>query len=96
MESKALSDDLGPPKHRVGILYDERMCKHATPNGEYHPENPYRVRSIWNKLRASGITERFPLCTLFCLFFLCLCDFCWIAYSFLIFMEFGLYLEFIS
>lgn len=58
MESKTASDVLQPPKHRVGILYDERMCKHTTPDGEYHPENPKRVRSIWNKLQSSGITQR--------------------------------------
>ncbi|CAN6205993.1 unnamed protein product [Urochloa humidicola] len=45
-----------PP--RVGLLYDERMCAHATPYGEEHPENPERLRAIWRKLNAEGITSR--------------------------------------
>ncbi|GJX84392.1 histone deacetylase 5 [Tanacetum coccineum] len=43
---------------RVGLVYDERMCKHATPNGEPHHENPERIRAIWNKLVSAGIPKR--------------------------------------
>ncbi|XP_022135468.1 histone deacetylase 5-like [Momordica charantia] len=43
---------------RVGVLYDERMCKHHTPDGIYHPENPNRIRAIWNKLQSAGIHKR--------------------------------------
>ncbi|TVU38086.1 hypothetical protein EJB05_11436 [Eragrostis curvula] len=43
---------------RVGLLYDDRMCAHATPNGEDHPENPERLRSIWRKLNAEGVASR--------------------------------------
>lgn len=43
---------------RVGVLYDERMCKHHTPDGRYHPENPNRIRAIWNKLQSAGILQR--------------------------------------
>ncbi|OEL32083.1 Histone deacetylase 5 [Dichanthelium oligosanthes] len=43
---------------RVGLLYDERMCAHATPDGEDHPENPERLRAIWRKLNAEGVTSR--------------------------------------
>ncbi|XP_062188769.1 histone deacetylase 5-like [Phragmites australis] len=43
---------------RVGLLYDERMCAHATPDGEEHPENPERLRAIWRKLNAEGIASR--------------------------------------
>ncbi|CAN1296730.1 Histone deacetylase 5 [Linum perenne] len=43
---------------RVGLLYDERMCNHCTPDGEDHPENPNRIRAIWSKLQAKGIPER--------------------------------------
>ncbi|KAL6656912.1 hypothetical protein ACP70R_004692 [Stipagrostis hirtigluma subsp. patula] len=43
---------------RVGLLYDERMCAHATPDGEEHPENPERLRSIWRKLKAEGVASR--------------------------------------
>ncbi|KAJ3697970.1 hypothetical protein LUZ61_001675 [Rhynchospora tenuis] len=42
----------------VGLLYDDRMCAHATPDGESHPENPERLRSIWRKLQQEGITDR--------------------------------------
>ncbi|XP_038878340.1 histone deacetylase 5 [Benincasa hispida] len=43
---------------RVGVLYDKRMCKHHTPDGDYHPENPNRIRAIWNKLLSAGILQR--------------------------------------
>jgi histone deacetylase 6 len=43
---------------RVGLLYDNRMCAHATPDGEDHPENPERLRAIWRKLAAEGIASR--------------------------------------
>nr|WJZ57287.1 histone deacetylase 5 [Paspalum vaginatum] len=43
---------------RVGLLYDERMCAHATPDGEDHPENPERLRAIWRKLSAEGVASR--------------------------------------
>ncbi|KAJ0643566.1 putative histone deacetylase [Helianthus annuus] len=45
-------------RRRVGLVYDERMCKHSTPKGEIHPENPDRIRSIWNKLTSAGIHQR--------------------------------------
>ena len=55
---------------RVGLLYDDRMCAHATPDGEEHPENPERLRAIWRKLNAAGVASRYgargrspaPLC----------------------------------
>ncbi|OWM90375.1 histone deacetylase 5 isoform X2 [Punica granatum] len=43
---------------RVGLVYDERMCKHRTPDEEPHPENPNRIRVIWNKLHSAGIAQR--------------------------------------
>ncbi|XP_010259827.1 PREDICTED: histone deacetylase 5 [Nelumbo nucifera] len=43
---------------RVGFLYDERMCRHSTPDGEDHPENPNRIKAIWQKLESAGIPER--------------------------------------
>ncbi|KAI5330218.1 hypothetical protein L3X38_029616 [Prunus dulcis] len=43
---------------RVGLLYDERMCKHSTPDGGQHPENPDRIKVIWNKLQAAAIPQR--------------------------------------
>ncbi|XP_020242958.1 histone deacetylase 5-like [Asparagus officinalis] len=47
-----------PRSPRVGLVYDERMCRHATPDGERHPENPQRIRAIWRKLQAERILER--------------------------------------
>ncbi|XP_010939166.2 histone deacetylase 5 isoform X1 [Elaeis guineensis] len=47
-----------PRRRRVGLLYDERMCRHATPDGESHPENPERIRAIWLKLESEGIPQR--------------------------------------
>ncbi|MQL98802.1 hypothetical protein Taro_031514 [Colocasia esculenta] len=43
---------------RVGLAYDERMCRHATPDGEDHPENPERIRAIWRELVSVGVTQR--------------------------------------
>uniref|UniRef100_A0ACD5YZU4 Uncharacterized protein n=1 Tax=Avena sativa TaxID=4498 RepID=A0ACD5YZU4_AVESA len=43
---------------RVGLVYDDRMCAHATPDGDYHPENPERLRAIWRKLAAEGVASR--------------------------------------
>ncbi|XP_057950645.1 histone deacetylase 5-like [Malania oleifera] len=45
-------------QRRVGLLYDERMCKHFTPDGEDHPESPHRIRAIWKKLHTAGIPQR--------------------------------------
>lgn len=60
MESSADGDvaDFRPKSRRVGLLYDDRMCKHTTPDGVYHPENPNRILSIWNKLNSSDIAKR--------------------------------------
>ncbi|KAK3406388.1 hypothetical protein EUGRSUZ_K02530 [Eucalyptus grandis] len=52
------SDGASWSQRRVGIVYDERMCRHHTPDGEFHHENPNRIRAIWNKLQAAGITQR--------------------------------------
>ncbi|PWA62086.1 histone deacetylase 5 [Artemisia annua] len=49
----------GAAKRRpVGLVYDERMCKHSTPQNESHPENPDRIRAVWDKLVSAGIPER--------------------------------------
>ncbi|KAF7134661.1 hypothetical protein RHSIM_Rhsim08G0146300 [Rhododendron simsii] len=45
-------------RRRVGLIHDERMCKHFAPDDDYHPENPNRILAIWNKLKSSGITQR--------------------------------------
>lgn len=45
-------------RRRVGLIYDERMCKHSTPLGDHHPENPNRIRAIWNKLLSARIPQR--------------------------------------
>ncbi|GAB2289705.1 Histone deacetylase 5 [Dionaea muscipula] len=56
----AVSSEGNDPAHRrrVGLVYDDRMCKHETPDGEPHPENPDRIRSIWNKLQDAGVVDR--------------------------------------
>ncbi|KAH1201479.1 Histone deacetylase 5 [Glycine max] len=45
-------------QRRVGLLYDETMCKHHTPDDEDHPENPNRIRAIWNRLQSAGVLQR--------------------------------------
>lgn len=45
-------------QRRVGLLYDERMCKHYDPDDDHHPETPNRIRAIWDKLQTTGITDR--------------------------------------
>ncbi|XP_065005481.1 histone deacetylase 5-like isoform X1 [Musa acuminata AAA Group] len=55
MMAASPDDSLRP---RVGLIYDERMCRHATPDGEAHPECPERIRAIWKKLESEGIPRR--------------------------------------
>ncbi|XP_048605213.1 histone deacetylase 5-like [Brassica napus] len=45
-------------KRKVGLLYDERMCKHDTPDGEDHPECPNRIKAIWEMLQRTGLAQR--------------------------------------
>ncbi|TKY55034.1 Histone deacetylase 5 [Spatholobus suberectus] len=45
-------------QRRVGLLYDERMCKHHITGDKYHDETPNRIRAIWNKLESAGIPGR--------------------------------------
>ncbi|KAJ6966534.1 hypothetical protein NC652_004173 [Populus alba x Populus x berolinensis] len=59
------SDEMNISERRVGIIYDEKMCKHHTPDGDYHPENPNRIRVIWNKLLANNIPQRYSLYNFF-------------------------------
>lgn len=46
-------------QRKVGLVYDETMCKHDTPDGEDHPECPDRIRIIWEKLQLAGVAQRF-------------------------------------
>ncbi|GJZ31221.1 histone deacetylase 5 [Tanacetum coccineum] len=57
---ESLSDVTSETKERlrVGLVYDERMCRHSTPKGEPHPENPDRIRAVWDKLMSAGIPKR--------------------------------------
>lgn len=48
----------GVSRQRVGIVYDERMCKHATPQGKPHPEQPDRIKVIWDKLNSAGVLHK--------------------------------------
>ncbi|KAK6123209.1 hypothetical protein DH2020_043066 [Rehmannia glutinosa] len=53
------SNDVATPKdRRVGLIYDERMCKHYDPYDEDHPECPDRIRVIWDRLTSSGLAKR--------------------------------------
>lgn len=58
MEGAANSGGNDSVRRRVGLVYDERMCLHHTPDGDDHPECPDRIRVIWNKLRDSGLLSR--------------------------------------
>lgn len=52
------SASVGGKDRRVGLIFDERMCKHYAPDGEDHPECPDRVRVIWERLNSSGLAKR--------------------------------------
>ncbi|KAG8379252.1 hypothetical protein BUALT_Bualt07G0069300 [Buddleja alternifolia] len=58
MESSNNNITINPKRRRVGLIYDERMCKHHTPVEEGHPEQPDRIRFIWDALSSSGIANR--------------------------------------
>ncbi|CAN8264847.1 unnamed protein product [Cochlearia groenlandica] len=49
---------VGKRQRKVGLVYDETMCKHDTPDGEDHPECPDRIRVIWDKLQLAGVSQR--------------------------------------
>lgn len=51
-------EEEGVRRRRVGIVYDERMCKHATPQGQHHPEQPDRIKVIWDKLNSAGVLDK--------------------------------------
>lgn len=53
-----VNSEKGDRRRRVGLVYDDRMCKHATADGDPHPENPDRIRAIWKKLESAGIPQR--------------------------------------
>ncbi|XP_045789101.1 histone deacetylase 5-like [Trifolium pratense] len=56
MSSK--KDKIASQQRRVGLLYDNRMCKHFNPDDNRHPETPNRIKAIWDKLQTTGITDR--------------------------------------
>lgn len=56
---EAESGEADSTQRRVGLLYDDRMCKHQTPDGDHHPENPNRIKAIWNKLELAGVPRRY-------------------------------------
>ncbi|KAL2935418.1 Histone deacetylase 5 [Bienertia sinuspersici] len=58
MEKEESSERNGRVPRRVGLVYDEKMRNHHTPDGEDHPECPDRITAIWNKLRNSGLIDR--------------------------------------
>ncbi|EYU23516.1 hypothetical protein MIMGU_mgv1a021496mg [Erythranthe guttata] len=54
----AIMEEDSPKRRRVGLVYDDRMCKHADPDDDDHDEKPNRIRAIWDKLNASGLAQR--------------------------------------
>lgn len=74
-ELRSESESKKSEQRRVGLLYDERMCKHHTPNNEDHPENPNRIKSIWKKLQSAGIPQRYAIFIYLFNFILCYCIF---------------------
>ncbi|KAL7114788.1 hypothetical protein ACP275_04G143600 [Erythranthe tilingii] len=54
----AIMEEDSPKRRRVGLIYDDRMCKHADPDDDDHVENPNRIRAIWDKLNASALAQR--------------------------------------
>ncbi|XP_052179798.1 histone deacetylase 5 isoform X2 [Diospyros lotus] len=50
--------DTGGRRRRVGLIYDERMCKHFCLEDETHPEMPDRILTIWEKLQSALIHQR--------------------------------------
>ena len=59
------SGEMNISERRVGIIYDEKMRKHHTPDSDYHPENLNRIRVIWNKLLANNIPQKYSLYNFF-------------------------------
>ncbi|XP_024395263.1 histone deacetylase 5 isoform X2 [Physcomitrium patens] len=43
---------------RVGLVYDERMCAHENVDSDDHPEQPARITSIYQRLKAEGVVDR--------------------------------------
>ncbi|KAL9679772.1 hypothetical protein QQ045_017639 [Rhodiola kirilowii] len=43
---------------KVGLVYDDRMCNHFNTDGEDHPENPDRIKTIWKTLQSEGVSQR--------------------------------------
>ncbi|KAL6559528.1 Histone deacetylase 5 [Orobanche gracilis] len=52
------NDDAAPNDRRVGLIFDEKMCKHYASYDDDHPECPDRIRVIWDRLNSSGIAKR--------------------------------------
>ncbi|XP_031489923.1 histone deacetylase 5 [Nymphaea colorata] len=51
-------DSCGGKKGPVGLAYDERMCAHFDPREDPHPEDPQRIKAVWEMLQSEGIPER--------------------------------------
>lgn len=48
------------PPRRTGLAYDPRMLAHKNLDDDHdpHPENPERVRKVWETLQREGLVER--------------------------------------
>ncbi|XP_047957076.1 histone deacetylase 5 isoform X1 [Salvia hispanica] len=58
IESSLSRSSSGGEDRRVGLIFDERMCKHYAPAEEDHPECPDRILAIWSLLNSSGLAKR--------------------------------------
>ena len=63
IESSLSRSSSGGEDRRVGLIFDERMCKHYAPAEEDHPECPDRILAIWSLLNSSGLAKRSLLFT---------------------------------
>ncbi|KAJ0834228.1 putative histone deacetylase [Helianthus annuus] len=51
----------GTERRRVGLVYDERMCKHSAPKREIHPENPDHIRAVGTNSRLLEFLKGYKL-----------------------------------
>ena len=65
MEAPPIAEEDRHREPRVGLVYDERMLRHATPDGEDHPECRERIEAIWQELESAGVTQRSLLSPIF-------------------------------
>lgn len=50
-------EERGMARRPVGLVYDERMCKHKSKDPNHH-ERPERVTTIYQVLKDAGVPQR--------------------------------------